>query len=119
MAKWAKVPDETFCFSCEKGLQSESDQFGPFCLHCFRKTKQREPHLHAKVRHHLVAVVPIVCPHADDRGHRCKYCRASAAYFNVLVLDKNLEPVEITGPYTSKAADRMAKRIRRRNNGGK
>ena len=117
MVKWAKVPDEVFCFSCEGKIESESGQLGPFCLECFRKTKKREPHAHAKIGHQLVAIVPIVCPHADDRGHRCRYCRASAAYFNVLVLDRKLEPIEITGPYTAKAAERMAKRIKRRKDG--
>lgn len=113
MAKWAKVPDEVFCFSCEKRIESESGQFGPFCLGCFRKTKQRHSHQHRPTGP-TISIVPIVCPHADDRRHRCRYCRASATYFNVIVFDKNLDPVEVTGPYSARAAERAVKRIRRR-----
>jgi len=115
MAKWAKVPSEVFCFSCEKRIESDSDRFDPICLGCFRKTKQR-PSSTSKASGPVVSIIPMVCPHADDRGHRCRYCRASAAYFNVIVFDKDLDPVEITGPYSARAAERAVKRIRRRRN---
>lgn len=105
-AKKSKVSEE-YCFGCESLLLTEQDKHGPFCLTCFQKTKRKDPLMQAAVRQALVAVVPVVCPH-EERGHNCR------TRFNVLVLDKRLEPVEITGPYSLSQAERHARRVRRR-----
>lgn len=97
---------EEYCFGCEKLLLTEQEKHGPFCQGCFQKTKRKDPLMQAALKKTLVAVVPIVCPH-DERKH---YCRTR---FNVLVLDKKLEPVEITGPYSMRAAEKYARRVQR------
>lgn len=107
--KKLKVSEE-YCFGCEGLLLTEQDKHGPFCLSCFQKTKRKDPLMQAAVKQIVVAVVPIVCPHGDERSHRCR------TRFNVLVLDKKLEPVQITGPYSLRAAERHAKHVQRRIN---
>ena len=63
--------------------------------------------MRAALRQTVVAVVPMVCPHTSKRHH----CRTR---FQVLILDKNLDPKEITGPYSLSAAERRANSIRKR-----
>lgn len=106
--------DEVFCFSCESRLFKNEDKLGPICPNCFKKTKRRDPLLAAAIARAVVAIVPTVCPHDGRKHGKCKYGSPTACYFNVIVLDKNLEPVEITGPYTSRAAEKKAKSLRRR-----
>jgi hypothetical protein len=113
-----RVPKELYCFSCENKIFREDDNFGPICLGCFKKTKKRDLLSAAAIARVVVAIVPIVCPHDLETAHsKCRFGRATAAYFNVLVLDRNLEPTEITGPYTAKAAEKRAKTLRRRHRG--
>lgn len=112
--KKSKVSEE-YCFGCEGLLLTEQDKHGPFCLKCFQKTKRRDPLMQAAVREAVVAVVPTLCPHDGERSHgRCKYSCDTAGRFSVIVLDKKLEPVEIRGPYSARAAERRAKAIRKR-----
>jgi len=99
---------EEYCFGCESLLLTDAEKHGPFCRTCFQKTKRKDPLMQAAIRQTLVTVVPIVCPH-EERGHRCR------TKFNVLVLDKKLEPVEITGPYSLRVAERLAVRLRKGN----
>jgi hypothetical protein len=99
---------EEYCYSCESLLLTADEKHGPFCLGCFQKTKRKDPLMQAAIRQTLVAVVPIVCPHDDERHHRCR------TSFNVLVLDKKLEPVQVTGPYSLRAAEKLACRLRKR-----
>lgn len=106
-AKKSKASEE-YCFGCERQLLTSDEKLGPFCWGCFTKTKRKDPLMQAAIKQALVAVVPAVCPHETDRGHRCR------TQFNVIVLDKKLEPVEITGPYSMRAAEKQAKRIQRR-----
>lgn len=103
-----KPPSEVFCFSCEVLLLTDEEKHGPFCKGCFQKTKRRDPLMRAAVKQTLVAVTPSVCPHCEERGHQCR------TRFNVLVLNKHLEPIEITGPYTRAAAEQRAKVLRSR-----
>lgn len=103
--KKAKASEE-YCFGCESLLLTESEKHGPFCRSCFQKTKRKDPLMKAALQKTLVAVVPMVCPH-EERRH---YCRTR---FSVLVLDKKLDPVEITGPYSLRDAEKRAKRIRK------
>jgi hypothetical protein len=98
---------ESYCVSCERLLLTERERFEPICCDCFKKTKRKDPLMKAAIRQVVVAVVPMICPHDGDRSHRCR------TKFNVLVLDKKLEPKEITGPYTLQAAERRANKIRR------
>jgi hypothetical protein len=107
-----KVSEE-FCYSCERLLLTADEKLGPFCCECFKKTKRKDPLMKAAIRQVVVAVVPMICPHDRDRSHRCRM------KFNVLVLDKKLEPKEITGPYTLQAAERRANRIRKQIDGRK
>jgi hypothetical protein len=103
--KKAKV-SESYCLACERLLLTERERFEPVCGECFKKTKRKDPLMQAALRQTLVAVVPMVCPH-EERRH---YCRTR---FGVLVLDKKLEPVEITGPYSLRDAEKRASRIRK------
>jgi hypothetical protein len=113
MAK--KKATEDFCFSCEKLLLTEQEKHGPFCQGCYQKTKRRDPLMQAAIKQALVAVVPTLCPHDGDRRHGdCKYAKDTAGRFNVIVLDKKLEPIEIRGPYREREAMRRAKAIRKR-----
>jgi len=109
-----KPMPETYCFSCESRILSEGDNFGPVCKNCYKKTKRRDLLMSAAIARTVVAVVPTVCPHEDQKHGKCKFGMSTACYFNVLVLNRNLEPVEITGPYTAKAAERRAKSLRRK-----
>jgi hypothetical protein len=95
---------EEYCFSCETMLLTESEKFGPLCRGCYQKTKRKDPLMQAALQKVLVAVVPSVCPH-EERKHRCR------TRFNVMVLNRKLEPIEITGPYSEREANRRAKRI--------
>jgi hypothetical protein len=108
MTRKPKISEE-FCYSCEKLLLTEDEKLGPVCGDCFKKTKRKDALMKAAIHKKLVAVVPMVCPH-DGRGH---YCRTR---FNVLVLDKKLDPIEITGPYSMREAEKRADRLRRRIN---
>jgi hypothetical protein len=108
MGIMVKKVSEEYCFGCEGLLLMEQDKHGPFCLSCFQKTKRKDPLMQAAVRQAVVAVVPMVCPHETEKKHFCR------TRFNVLVLDKKLEPVQITGPYTLRAAERAAKKVQRR-----
>ncbi len=113
MTKKAKASEE-FCYSCERLLLTPDEKLGPVCGDCFKKTKKpKDPLTRAAIRQTLVAVVPMVCPHENERRHRCR------TRFSVIVLDKRLEPVEITGPYSMSAAERYASRVRRRHEGRK
>jgi|KBSSwiStaDraftv2_1062776.scaffolds.fasta_scaffold07587_5 hypothetical protein len=103
-----KNPKEEYCYGCECLLLTPQEKLGPFCGGCFKKVKARNPLTQAVIRQTLVAVVPSVCPHDEERGHRCR------TKFNVMVLNKRLQPIEITGPYSQRAADRKAKRIQDR-----
>jgi hypothetical protein len=107
MAKKQKTSEE-YCYSCEKLLLTEGEKLGPVCLGCFQKTKRRDKLMRAAVANSVVAVVPMVCPH-EGKGHACR------TRFQVIVLDKNLEPKEITGPYSLKQADQKAASIRKKN----
>lgn len=111
-----KIVKEEFCFSCEKLLLIDSEKLGPVCSDCFRKTKRRDPLARAAARSAAVVVVPMVCPHEDQRHGPCRY--RDPRYFSVIVLDKNLEAKKITVPYTLRAAEKEAKRIRRQMNRG-
>ncbi len=114
MTKKAKA-SESYCFSCEKLLLTENEKLGPVCGDCFKKTKRRDPLMQAALRQTVVAVVPTLCPHDGERSHgRCRYDSDTAGRFSVIVLDKKLEPIEIRGPYSERAAERQAKRIRSR-----
>jgi hypothetical protein len=62
--------------------------------------------MQAALQKTLVAVIPMVCPH-EERRHHCR------TRFSVLVLDKKLDPVEITGPYSLRDAEKRANRIRK------
>lgn len=106
------TPSDVYCFSCEGLLLTEGERFGPFCKGCFQKTKRRDPLMRAAVNQTVVAVVPAICPHERAHG-RCRFSGSTARWFNVIVLDKKLDPIEITGPYTAKAAEKRAARIRR------
>lgn len=109
-----KAPSESYCFSCESLLLTEEEKHGPFCRGCFQKTKRRDPLMKAAVARRVVAVVPVLCPH-DSRPHgKCRYGSAKACWFNVIVLDRELEPTEITGPYSEKQAEKRAKSLRSR-----
>jgi hypothetical protein len=103
---------EHYCFSCEKLLLTEDEKLGPVCGDCFKKTKRKDPLMLAALQKTLVAVVPMVCPH-EERRH---YCRTR---FSVLVLDKKLEPMEVTGPYSLREAEKRAKRLRKTIDGRK
>jgi hypothetical protein len=103
-----KKTQEVYCFSCESLLLTDEEKHGPFCRGCYQKTKRKDPLTRAAIARTLVAVVPVVCPHCEERGHACK------TRFNVLVLDRKLDPVEITGPYTLRAAEQRAKVLRSR-----
>ena len=105
MTRKVKVT-ESYCLACECLLLTERERFEPICADCFKKTRRKDPLMQAAIRQTLVAVVPVVCPHADERGHRCR------TSFNVLVLDKKLEPVQITGPYSLRAAEKLAGKLR-------
>ena len=106
------APSEVYCFSCEGLLLTEQERLGPICKSCFQKTKRRDPLMRAAVHQTVVAVVPVLCPHEKPHG-RCRFNVSTASRFNVIVLDKKLDPIEITGPYTEKAAEKRAARIRR------
>jgi hypothetical protein len=106
------VASEDYCYSCERLLLTPDEKLGPICDGCFKKTKRKDPLMQAALRRTLVAVVPMVCPH-EERRH---YCRTR---FSVLVLDKNLEPMEITGPYSMREANKRADRIRKQIDGKK
>lgn len=106
--KKSTAPSEEFCFGCESLLLRADEKHGPFCRGCFQKVKRKDPLTKAALQRELVAVVPMICPHEVERRHRCR------TRFNVMVLDKNLEPVEITGPYTQRDADKRADKIRKR-----
>lgn len=104
MAK--KSASEEYCFGCECLLLTPDEKHGPFCVECVKKAKRKDPLTQAALRQTLVAVLPMPCPHEQDRGHHCR------ARFSVVVLDKKLNPVKITGPYSMSAAERQADRIR-------
>lgn len=104
------MPDmkkQEFCISCEKEFLEPKDKFGTVCQGCFTKSKRRDALMRAAVKQVLVAVVPVVCPHTETRGHCCR------TKFNVIVLNRRLEPIEITGPYTMSAAERHAAKVQR------
>jgi hypothetical protein len=103
---------ESYCFSCESLLLTDEEKHGPFCRACFQKTKRKDPLTRAAIARTVVAVVPTICPHDGHPHGRCRY--SGVGQFNVIVLDKRLEPVEITGPYTLRAAERRAKVLRSR-----
>jgi hypothetical protein len=107
-----KPTSEVYCFSCECLLLTDEEKHGPFCRGCFQKTKRKDPLTRAAIARTVVAVVPTLCPHDGKPHGNCRY--SAGAHFNVIVLNKRLEPVEITGPYTSRAADRRAKVLRSR-----
>lgn len=106
---------EDYCYSCEKLLLTPNEKLGPVCGDCFKKTKRKDPLMQAAVRQVVVAVVPTLCPHDGERSHgRCRFNSDTAGRFSVIVLNKKLEPVEIRGPYSERAAERRAKAIRKR-----
>jgi hypothetical protein len=109
---------EEFCYSCECQLLTADEKLGPFCKDCFKKTKRKDALMKAAIRQAVVAVVPTVCPHENRHG-RCRFDVMTPRHFNVLVLDKNLEPIRFVGPYTQRGADREAKRLRRQMERGK
>lgn len=102
---------EYFCTACECRILYEKDDFGPICKSCFKKTKRRDPLMKAAIKSAAVVVVPMVCPHEERKHGHCRF--KEPRYFSVIVLDKNLDPKQITAPFTAKAAEREAKRIRR------
>lgn len=103
-----------FCMSCECELLLAKEKFGPFCGNCFKKTKRRDSLTAAAIAQALVAVVPTLCPHEGSSHGRCKFSGGAPSHFSVIVLDRHLEPTEITGPYSERAAERKAKAIRRK-----
>lgn len=103
---------EEFCYSCERQLLTSDEKLGPICPDCFKKTKRKDPLMKAALRQSLVTVVPTVCPHEERHG-RCRFQTSTPKHWNVLVLDKNLEPVRFVGPYSERGANREAKRLRR------
>jgi hypothetical protein len=105
MAKRQKNSEE-YCYSCERLLLLATEKLGPVCLGCFQKTKRRDKLMRAAVAQVVVAVLPMVCPH-DGKGHLCR------TRFQVIILDKNLEPKNITGPYSLRAAERHAASVRK------
>lgn len=107
-----KKVEESYCFSCECLLLLESEKLGPFCYSCFKRTKRRDPLMRAAIRSAAVVVVPLVCPHEERKHGNCRF--KEPRYFSVIVLDKNLDPKQVTAPYTERQAEREAKRIRRR-----
>lgn len=106
-----KKVEESYCFSCECLLLVENEKFGPVCKNCFQRTKRRDPLMRAAIRSAAVVVVPLVCPHEEQKHGRCRF--KEPRYFSVIVLDKKLEATKVTAPYTERAAEREAKRIRR------
>jgi hypothetical protein len=106
-----KTVSESYCFSCECLLLVDSEKLGPICRNCFRKTKRRDPLMKAAIKSAAVVVVPMVCPHEEQKHGNCRF--KEPRYFSVIVLDKNLDPKQITAPFTARAAEREAKRIRR------
>lgn len=99
--------EEVFCFSCEKRINEESKQVGPFCFDCFKKTRRKDPLMKAAVQRRLVVLVPSLCPHEEG----CKFDRMPPRYFNIIVFDERLEPIKIEGPYPKRVAEQEAKRI--------
>lgn len=112
-AKKAKASEE-FCYSCEKLLLTADEKLGPICGDCFKKTKRKDPLMQAALKQVVVAVVPTLCPHEERSHGRCRFNGDTVGLFSVIVLDKKLEPVEIRGPYSERAAERRAKAIRKR-----
>ncbi len=108
-----KKASEEYCFSCEGLLLLPGEKHGPICSACYKKLRSPDRLTRAALAQTLVAVVPAICPHADDRRHGgCKFSGDEARHFNIIVLDKNLDPQQIEGPFTGKAAERIAKQIR-------
>jgi len=104
---------EEFCFSCETLLLLPGEKHGPICSACYKKLRSPDRLTAAALAQTLVAVVPAICPHGDDRRHGdCKFLGDEARHFNVIVLDKNLDPQQITGPFSGRSAARIAKQIR-------
>lgn len=103
-------PSEVYCFSCETLLLTEEEKHGPFCRPCYQRTKRKDPLMKAAVARRVVAVVPVLCPHEGSPHGKCRY--SNPTWFNVIVLDRDLEPTEITGPYTEKQAEKRAKSLR-------
>jgi hypothetical protein len=106
---------EMYCFGCEKLLLEDKEKLGPICPDCYKKTRRKDPLMAAALAKAVVAVVPTICPHDEERRHgRCKFGSDVAGHFNVIVLNKKLEPVEITGPYSLRQAERRAERLRKK-----
>jgi hypothetical protein len=103
-----KQYSESYCLACEKLMLEEREKF-EVCSECFKKTRRHDPLMSAAIARAVVAVVPTLCPHEENHG-RCRF--KTPKYFNVIVLDRNLEPTAITGPYTERGAEREAKKIR-------
>lgn len=99
-----------YCISCEDGLLIEAEKFGPMCKKCFQKTKRKDPLLMGALAGRLVVLVPALCPHEED----CKFFQMPPRHWNIIVFDKNLEPVKIMGPYPTKVAKKKADLLRKR-----
>jgi hypothetical protein len=101
---------QDYCFVCERELLLEREKFGPVCSDCHKKARRKDPLALAAAHGTLVVSVPALCPH-HEMGD-CRFFRTRPRFWNVMVLDRNLEPIRIFGPYRTGEAEREVDRLR-------